>query len=83
MCTVQAGFKELGDGIHSLGHLQTVDGAGCFLGDAHPAQMKNVGTPSLNQGSAAQKQAVIPSWSEALLLSHSDSDICTEASSVL
>lgn len=49
-------------------HLVTfrpVDGAGCFSGDAQPAQMTDVETPSLNQESAAQKQAVSPSWSEA------------------
>lgn len=67
-------------------HLVTfrpVDGAGWFLGDAQPGKMKNVERVSLNQGSAAQKKAVNPSWSEALLLRRSDSDICTEASSVL
>lgn len=67
-------------------HLVTfrpVDGAGCFSGDAQPAQMKDLGTPSLKLGSAAQKQAVSHSWSEALLPSRSDADIYTEASSVL
>lgn len=52
-----------------------VDRAGCFPGGAQTAQMKDLGTTSLNPGSAAQKQALSPSWSEALLLSHSDSDI--------
>lgn len=45
-------------------HLVTfgsVDGAGCFSGDVQPAQMKDLGTLSLNQRSAAQKQAASPS----------------------
>lgn len=33
------------------------DGAGCILGDAQPAQMKDLGTPSLNLVNAIQKHA--------------------------